>query len=256
MGGVVGVTGLAAAAQSDPVIARVNNHEIRESYVNTRIAKLSLGEQVSVRSNPAQFVESIVQEEVLFQSMLATDFSAQPDLREVVKALVVNHLIEQHVTQKLTVSAEEIADFYATNTSSIRGELVQVSQILVATSQQAAALKDKVEAGESFAALAARHSMHDESAANGGALGSFMNHAGPLGFETEVFRMQPGELAVFESDEGWHLVKVTERLIPALPPLENVAPRIRALLRRQKEIDALRDLMQRSHRHVDVVRNN
>ena len=64
----------AALAQYDPVIAKVNEHEIRVSYVKGQIAKMPLGDQVSVRSNPEQFAESLIQEEVFFQFMLSTNF--------------------------------------------------------------------------------------------------------------------------------------------------------------------------------------
>ena len=40
-----------------------------------------------------RFVESIVREEILFQSMLASNFESEPDLRERIKSIVVEALI-------------------------------------------------------------------------------------------------------------------------------------------------------------------
>ena len=65
--------------------------------------------------------------------------------------------------------------------------------------------------------------------------------------------MPENEYQLFESDEGCHVV-VTGRETPPLPSLEDVAPGIEGLLRRQMEIDALEALMERAHKHVTVVR--
>jgi len=49
-------------------------------------------------------------------------------------------------------------------------------------------------------------------------------------------------------------VVVTDSDTPPLPPLENVAPAIEGLLRRELEIAALESLIERAHQRVTVVR--
>ncbi len=246
----------AAIAQTDdPVLASVNGHPITQSYVNAQIARMPLGDQVSVRSNVEKFVESLIQEEALFQSVLSDGFATEPALRDELKSVVANHLIEKYVTSVLAVSDEEVATFYQQNQSAIRNETVDASHILTNTRAECEALQARVQQGEDFATLAKLHSTHTDSGVNGGAIGSFMNHEGPLGFEVPMFQMAPGETRLFDSEDGCHLVTVTKRTTPPLPTLENVAPRIRDLLMRQREQNALRELIEAANKKVTVTRS-
>ena len=213
-----------------------------------------MGDQVSIRSDPDKFAESLIQEEVLFQFALTRNFDNDLALRESIKTTVVNHLIEKYVTSKLAVTEEEISAYYDDNTSAIRGETVQISHILTATRPECEALLVKLEQGESFEELARAHSIHESSAANGGVLGSMMNHDGPLGFEQQLFNLEPDTPTLFDSNDGCHIMLVTGRQVPPLPPLESVSGAIEGLMRREKEIAAVQTLIELAHEHVEVVR--
>jgi len=242
-----------AQEDDDPVIAIVNDYQLRMSDVNAQISRMPLGDQVSVRSDPEKFAESLIQEEVLFQFALK-DGETDLELREELKALIVNHVIDKYVTQSIEVTDAEIQEFYDSNTGAIRGETVEVSHILTETKEECTALYERLEQGESFADLATEHSIHERSAVNGGVLGSMMNHDGPLGFEQELFEIPENEYTIFESNEGCHIVVITGHNTPPLPPLENVEPGIRNLILREKEIEALQTLIERAHSSIEVVR--
>jgi len=243
-----------AMAQEDDTLAIINDYQLKMSDVNALISTLPLGDQVSIRSDPEKFAESLIQEEVLFQFALKDSSENDPELREELKELIVNHVIDKFVTQKVAVSDAEIEEFYDSNTSAIRGETVQVSHILTETKEECTALFARLEQGESFAELATQYSIHERSAANGGALGSMMNHDGPLGFEQELFEIPENEYKLYESSDGCHIVVITGRETPPLPPLENVKPGIENLLKREKEIEALQTLIERAHSSIEVIR--
>ncbi len=243
-----------AMAQEDDTLAIINDYQLKMSDVNALISTLPLGDQVSIRSDPEKFAESLIQEEVLFQFALKDSSENDPELREELKELIVNHVIDKFVTQKVIVSDAEIEEFYNSNTGAIRGETVQVSHILTETKEECTALFARLEQGESFAELATQYSIHERSAANGGALGSMMNHDGPLGFEQELFEIPENEYRLFESEEGCHIVVITGSETPPLPPLENVKPGIENLLKREKEIAALQTLIERAHSSIEVIR--
>lgn len=244
----------ASAQTNDAVLAIINGYEIKESDISDNIAGMSLGDQVAIRSNPDKFTESLIQEEVLFQFALTDNFDNDSALRESIKTTVVNHLIEKYVTSQMDVSDEEISDYFDNNTSAIRGETVQISHILTPTRAECEALLVRIDQGESFEELASVHSIHEQSAANGGTLGTMMNHDGPLGFEQQLFNLEINQPTLFDSEEGCHIMLVTGRETPPLPPLEAVAPAIEGLLRREKEIAAVQALIDRAHARVDVVR--
>ena len=253
---VLGVTAIVnpSVAQEDETLAIINDYQLTMSDVNALISTMPLGDQVSIRSDPEKFAESLVQEEVLFQFALKDSFDGNPELREELKELIVNHLIDKYVTQKAIVSDTEIEEFYNSNTSAIRGETVQVSHILTETKEECTALLARLNEGESFTELATQYSIHERSAQNGGALGSMMNHDGPLGFEQELFEIPENQYTLYESSDGCHIVVITGRETPPLPPLENVEPGIRNLLMREKEIAALQLLIERAHSSIEVIR--
>jgi hypothetical protein len=45
--------------------------------------------------------------------------------------------------------------------------------------------------------------------------------------------MQPGDMRLFQSEDGCHLVRITERETPPMPAIKAVAPQIRTLIERQ-----------------------
>ena len=245
--------GWAQDEQGD-IVAKINDYELRQSDIDAQISKMPLGDQVSFRSNPEKFAESLIQEEVLFQYLLSDGFNGEPELRSELKTLAVNHLIDKHVTSNLNVTDVEIQHFYDNNTSAIRGETVQVSHILTQTREECEAVNEKLQQGESFASLAQEYSIHENSASNGGQLGSIMNHDGPLGFEIELFDLPQDQYQIFESSEGCHIVVVTGRDTPELPPIENVEPALRNLLMREKEIEAINVLISAANSKVEVIR--
>ncbi len=253
------LTGLLAGitpslANDDPLVARVNGYPIHDSYVYKQIEALPLGEQVALRQRIDGFAESLVREEVLFQSVLASGFEDEAELREAIKSTVVQHLIERHVTRHIQVTDADVEAFYEANQFAIKGEGVRASHILLKDTAQCDAMAKVVDSDAKFREAAEQYSLHKISAVKGGDLGMFMFHAGPLGFETALFSMQLGEVKVFNSDEGCHVVRVTERESPPLPPLANVAPRIRALLQAQQERTLLKALYDKAQTRVTVER--
>jgi len=155
---------------------------------------------------------------------------------------------------QVTIRDAEIETYYENNTGAIRGETVQVSHILTETRDECDAILLRLQQGESFTELASQYSIHERSAVNGGELGSIMNHDGPLGFEQELFEIPQNQHTIFESDEGCHVVLITGSETPPLPPIENVAPALENLLKREKEIEALTKLFERAHDKIEVIR--
>ena len=245
---------LTSANDDDPVLAIINDYQLRASDIKAQIAKMPLGDQVSIRSDTEKFAESLIQEEVLFQYVLNNSFINEPELRDEIKTLAVNYLIQKYVTDKLDVTDAEIEAFYKDNTSSIRGETIQVSHILTATRDECEQLLQRLENGSSFEDLAKQHSIHQSSAERGGLLGSMMNHDGPLGFETSLFDIPENQPTLFESEDGCHIMMVTGRDTPPLPPLETVAPALESLLMREQEINALESLIESANQQVKVIR--
>jgi hypothetical protein len=164
-----------------------HGHEINRAYAYAQLESLPLGDQIAIRAQFDRFVDSFVREEALFQSMIASDFFDEPQLRKAVKTTVVNHLIETYVAKRSKVTDDDILKYHNHNASAIRDENVHASHILLRPLDECASVMAQVSSGASFAATAREHSLHKESALKGGDIGLFMNHNGPLGFEAQFF---------------------------------------------------------------------
>jgi len=88
---------------------------------------------------------------------------------------------------------------------------------------EADGIRQRIEAGEDFAALAQQVSQDPASAAPGGDLGFFKRGAMVKAFEDAAFALQPGEMsAPVRTDFGYHLLKGEERQEAGYQPLEAV----------------------------------
>jgi len=111
------------------------------------------------------------------------------------------------------VTEDEIRSYFDENRERLgQPEQVRARHILVETEEQAKELKERLEAGEDFAALAKEHSIDRGSAARGGDLGWFGRGVMVEPFEKAAFSLKPGEVSdPVQTDFGYHLILVEER---------------------------------------------
>jgi parvulin-like peptidyl-prolyl isomerase len=242
--------------EDNPVLATVNGHEIRLSDVYRRIESFSLGDQIDVRAQIDRFTNSMVTEEVLFQSVLTADFAGEEDLRRRVQEVVVEHMINKYVRSRIKVSDGDIRGYYKANRDLVRGLHVRVRQILLKSRPRCEETRKRILAGGDFAREAEAHSLDKDSAKSGGDVGLMMPVLGPdaMGFELELFKMSAGEMRIFESERGCHLVQVTEVIDPPDPSFEQVRAYVRPILEREREQELLQGLIEDAARGVRVER--
>jgi peptidyl-prolyl cis-trans isomerase C len=137
---------------------------------------------------------------------------------------------------KDTVNEPETKRFYEQQVSALKPEEeVRARHILVESKDKARELFQKILHGADFAALAKEHSKDPGSKDQGGELGFFSRGQMVPPFEEAAFRLGSGEVAEpFETQFGWHIVKVDERRQRAAPPYEAVKDRVRASMIHQK----------------------
>lgn len=133
------------------------------------------------------------------------------------------------------------------------GEEVHAAHILVATKEEADAIKAELDAGGDFAAIAAEKSIDPGSGANGGDLGFFAQGMMVPEFETAAFALaNPGDVsAPVQSQFGWHIIKLVEKRQSAPPAFEQIAPQIQQQVLMNAFNDKVEELM--SGVTIDVV---
>jgi len=108
------------------------------------------------------------------------------------------------------------------------------AHILVETEEEAKAIKADLDKGGDFAAIATEKSKDRGSAANGGALGWFGPGMMVKPFEDAVAVMEKGAISdPVKSDFGWHIIKLNDTRLAAVPAFDEVKEELAGDLRQQ-----------------------
>ena len=107
------------------------------------------------------------------------------------------------------VTEEEIKQYYEDNKDKFAKR--DASHILVADEKTAKEVKDKLDKGADFAALAKEYSKDTANAANGGELGTFSRGQMVKEFEDAAFSLKEGEISgPVKTQFGYHIIKVNK----------------------------------------------
>lgn len=105
----------------------------------------------------------------------------------------------------------------------------------------------KIKGGADFATLATEAS-EDSSASRGGDLGVFRRGLMVPEFEAAAFALEPGQVSeVVETQFGFHIIKVEEKIPAGMRPFEDARLQIEAKLRSQKAQDLAREKADKGH---------
>lgn len=173
--------------------------------------------------------------------------------REIARQILVEQLIEQEVYAGIEVGPALVRSFYDENPQFFeQGEQVAARHIIFTTQgiDDEEVIADKRELLEELRADLVAGSIEFEDAArqfsegpsgpDGGNLGTFGRGQMVPPFEEAAFALEVGEISeIVETDFGFHLIEVTERLPEQTVPFEEVeASIIEYLVQQEREIAA------------------
>lgn len=226
-----------AAQDAATVIARVNGVEI------------TLGHAIALREMlPAQLqaapderlfpalVNQIVEQELLAQSVAgALGTGDRLRLENQTRGFLSGVALAAAID--LAVTEPNIQAAYAAFAQAFgAGEPVtewNAAHILVRTEDAARAALAAIEGGRDFAEVA-REVSTDGAARQGGDLGWFGPGVMIPEFEEVVRRLEPGQVsAPLQTRFGWHLVRLNDRRLASVPPLDQVREQLIEELRRE-----------------------
>jgi peptidyl-prolyl cis-trans isomerase C len=147
-----------------------------------------------------------------------------------------------------TISDADARKHYASQVSGLKPEEeVRARHILVESKDKAREIFEKIAHGSDFARLARENSKDPGSKDQGGELGFFKRGQMVPQFEEVAFRLKKGEVGEpFESQFGWHIVRVDDRRQSAAPPFEAVKDRVVASMIHQKAQQIATDLRRKA----------
>jgi hypothetical protein len=141
-----------------------------------------------------------------------------------------NAILRQLAAAEVEITHGDLEREYAVQ----YGPKVEVRHIQVAGAAEAARIRELIDRGEDFSALAAKFSANSANAGDGGLLTPFSlaDETIPDSFRTAIAGLQPGELSgVVRVGQWHHLIRLERRLPPESVFFAEVRDRLEASLR-------------------------
>ena len=232
----------ATPAAADPVLAKVNGSEIRQSDVAIAEEELapSLGQMdpATKKDNVLSFlIDMKIVAKAAEEKKIADreDFKARLEFAR--NRLLMDNLLS--VEGKAATNDEAaMKKVYDDAAKQITGEQeVRARHILVETEAEAKAVEEELKKGADFAELAKKKSK-DPGASDGGDLGFFTKDQMVPEFSAVAFALEPGKISdPVKSQFGWHVIKVEEKRNRKAPDFAQVKPQIETYVTRKAQAD-------------------
>jgi peptidyl-prolyl cis-trans isomerase C len=216
----------APALAADPVLARVEGIEIRQSDLDAEIRRLP----DELRGMPPAMLQPLLLDQMITQKAIVAAARARGLDRDAEVVSRIRRAEDETLQQALLLrevqpllTEEALRARHQTETAARPpAEEIRASHILLPTEQEArTALTEVRRPGADFAEVARRRST-DPGGRNGGDLGFFK--AGDMipEFEQAAFALRPGEItaAPVRTQFGWHVIRLEERRPVPAPSFE------------------------------------
>jgi peptidyl-prolyl cis-trans isomerase C len=249
---VVAIFALAAPlvrAQDDPVVARVNGTEIRQS--DLAIAEDEVGNQQTAQMSPEQkrdYLVSFVTDMMLVAKAAEGKKVADGDSFKRRLAFARNKLLMEQYLQaeaKAAVTEAAMRKVYDEAIGQMNKESeVRARHILVETEDEAKAVLAELKKGADFAELAKTKSK-DPGSADGGDLGYFTKDQMVPEFSEVAFKLDKGALSdPVKSQFGWHIIKVEDKRERQPPEFDKVKDQLEQYVVRRQQVEMITKLRQ------------
>ncbi|MCK6502204.1 peptidyl-prolyl cis-trans isomerase [Myxococcota bacterium] len=199
-------------ARTGTVLQTVNGQAITQDMLDTMIKQLpeQLRAQLEATGQIGQLSEQLVIQEILYQKAVEAKMHEDPDVKQTLgitaRSALADAMLRKEIETRLTDAA--IQKWYDDHAVQFARPQVELAHVMVATEDEAKAVKAELEGGADFAAVAKAKSLDTRTAAEGGVLGWVRpKDIGPLGAAVE--NLDAGGLAgPVQSAQAWHVLKV------------------------------------------------
>src|SRR5438270_83259 len=229
------------AEDANPVLAKVNGSEIRQSDV--ALAEEELGPSLA-QMDPAAKKDNVLSFLIDMKIVAKAAEDKKVENSEEFKKrltftrnrLLMDSLLGQE--GKAATTDDAMKKVYEEASKQIAGEQeVHARHILVETEDEAKAIKAELDKGADFAELAKKKSK-DPGSADGGDLGFFTKEQMVPEFSAVAFALEPGKISdPVKSQFGWHIIKVEEKRNRQAPAFDQVKGQIETYVTRKAQAD-------------------
>ncbi len=215
-----------AAEDANPVVARVDGSDIRQSDV--KLAEEELGaqlQQMDEATRRENIISFLVDMKIVAKAAEAKKVGDSEAFKKRLAFTRDRLLMDSLLTEEGKAGADDAAlrKVYDEAAKQISAEQeVHARHILVESEDEAKAIVAELKKGADFAELAKKKSK-DPGAADGGDLGFFTKDQMVPEFSAAAFALEPGKVSdPVKSQFGWHVIKVEEKRNRQPPPFEQV----------------------------------
>jgi peptidyl-prolyl cis-trans isomerase C len=238
-----------ARSQSDPVIAKVNGVEIRESDLAMAEEDVGQSPQTQALTGDAKrdYLVSYLADVILAaKAAEGKKVADQKDFKSrlafIRNKLLMETLLQQEGKAALTDAA--MKKVYEDAVKQMGNEQeVRARHILVPTEDEAKAVLAEVKKGTDFAELAKQKSKDPGAAAEGGDLGYFGKEQMVPEFAETAFKLDKGQVSdPVKTQFGWHIIKVEDKRTKPVPEFDKVKDQIETYVTRKAQADYIHKL--------------
>ena len=251
-----------AGSASDPVVARVNGIDVRES--DLAMAEEDLGpelQQLPPEHRREQIISYVADVMLAAQAAEARKLQDTDDFRKrdafFRRKLLMGLMLQDHARSLVTDEAlrkvydEQIKPMGAAEEVRARHILFRAdpkdekAQAEALARAQAAA--ERIKKGEDFAALATELTEDPSGKENGGDLDYFTKDQMVPEFANIAFQMQPGQVSnPVRTPFGWHIIKLEDRRNRPVPEFDKVRQQIETFLVRRGQTELITQLREKA----------
>ena len=217
----------AAPAAPETVVATIGDQTITEADLAFAAEDLQQElQQVPPEERRAFLVTVLIDMKVMAKAAKAAGMADTDLFKRRLQYLEERSLRRDYFTQKVatSVTEESVKAAYDQLVKDFKPvEEVHARHILVATEEEAKAVKAELDGGKPFEVLAMEKTTDPSGKQNGGDLGFFSKGMMVPEFEAVAFTLEPGKISdPVKSQFGWHIIKVEEKRMSAPPPIEQL----------------------------------
>lgn len=243
-----------AAQADDPVIARVNGVDIKQSDLDFAASEVGprLG-NYTPEDRKKVLLQYVIENELMAGAGEKDSLNNAANFPDRVKYHQRRALRDAYFDASIrnAVSEEAAKKIYDEKIGSVKPEQeVHARHILVATEAEAKEVAERLKKGEDFATVAKEKSK--DTNAEGGDLGFFARGQMLKPFEDAAFALDVGKISdPVQTQFGWHIIKVEEKRDQPAPSFDQVKEAILSQLVQQKAQDVVTGL--RDAAKIEVV---
>jgi len=251
-----------AGAASDPVVARVNGTDIRESdlamaeddlgteiqqlppdhrreQLISYVADVMLAAQAAEARN-LQKTDDFKQREAFFRRKLLMGLMLQDHARSLVTEEALRKVYDEQI--KPMGAAEKIRARHILFRADPKDEKEQAE-----AQARAQAALERLKKGEDFATVASELTEDPSGKENGGDLDYFTKDQMVPEFANVAFQMYPGQMSnPVRTQFGWHIIKLEDRRNRPVPEFDKVRPQIETFLVRRGQTELIGQLREKA----------